>query len=66
LDRNKAPRVPTKPALWELVKKRYRASSKGGESGRWSAQKAVLAQKQYEKRGGGWKKVSVPPKSKNR
>lgn len=59
MDKSKA-KVPTNPALWGFVKKRARASSKGGEPGRWSAQKAVLAQKQYEKRGGGWKNVPIP------
>ena len=62
MDRSKAAKVPTNPALWEFIKKRYRASSKGGEPGRWSAQKAVLSQKQYEKRGGGWRKTAPPPK----
>lgn len=49
------PKVPTKPNLWERIKKKARASSAGSPPGRWSARKAALAQLQYKKQGGGWK-----------
>ena len=51
-------KTPTEPALWELVKRKHRASSEGGEKGRWSARKSVLAQLEYRRRGGGWKKAT--------
>lgn len=52
--------LPTKPALWKLITKKYRASKKGGDKGRWSAEKAALAKLQYKKKGGEWKKVKAP------
>ena len=52
---NKAPKKPTKPALWASLKKRARASSAGSKPGQWSALKAVLTQREYRKQGGGWK-----------
>ena len=49
------PKAPTKPELWESIKKRARASSAGSKPGEWSPRKSVLAQREYEKQGGGWK-----------
>lgn len=60
MDTSKPAKVPTNPALWELIKKKYRASSRGGDPGRWSAQKAVLSQALYKKRGGRWKEAPAP------
>ena len=54
---------PTDPKLWDEVKKEQRATSEGSEPGRWSARKAVLAQREYERRGGGWKPSPAPPRS---
>ena len=51
----------TKPELWTRIKKKVKASSDGGESGRWSARKAAIAQLQYRKAGGKWEKATVPP-----
>ena len=42
----------TNPALWERVKKRVTASSKGGLPGQWSARKAQLAVAMYKEEGG--------------
>lgn len=44
----------TNPKLWEKIKKRVQASSKGGRAGQWSARKAQLAVKQYKDAGGGY------------
>ena len=59
---------PTDPKLWEEAKKEQRATSEGSPPGRWSARKAVLAQREYERRGGGWEpspapKGGTPPRS---
>ncbi len=53
---------PTDPALWERVKKGQRETSEGTPPGRWSARKAVLAQREYERQGGGWKPSPAPPR----
>ena len=53
---------PTKPALWTLVKRKYRATSEGSKPGRWGPRKAALSQREYKRRGGGWKKTSAPSK----
>lgn len=45
----------TDPELWERVKKKVTAGSKGGEKGEWSARKAQLAVAEYKKAGGGYK-----------
>lgn len=42
----------TKPELRERIKKRIMSGSKGGKSGQWSARKAQLVKKAYEKAGG--------------
>jgi hypothetical protein len=52
---------PTNPALWNQIKATHRASSNGGEPGRWSARKAVLAQLEYRRRGGDWQENAGPP-----
>ena len=44
----------TDPALWERIKKKVTASSKGGKAGQWSARKAQLAVKLYKEAGGGY------------
>ncbi|PAX09383.1 DUF5872 domain-containing protein [Sphingomonas lenta] len=42
------------PALWEKVKAEVTAGDKGGKPGQWSARKAQMAVREYEKRGGGY------------
>ncbi|WP_223644265.1 hypothetical protein [Corallococcus sp. EGB] len=44
----------TNPALREHLKKRILKSDKGGRAGQWSARKAQLLAKEYEKAGGGY------------
>ena len=44
----------TDPALWERVKQKVTAGSKGGDKGEWSARKAQLAVQAYKKAGGGY------------
>ena len=44
----------TNPKLWERIKKKVQASSKGGKAGQWSARKAQLAVKLYKEAGGGY------------
>jgi hypothetical protein len=55
---------PTKPLLWNRIKKKHRASKEGGEAGRWSARKNVLAKLEYKERGGGWKETKPPKPGK--
>jgi hypothetical protein len=45
----------TDPALRERLKKKILAGAKGGDPGGWSARKAQLLTKEYEKAGGGYK-----------
>lgn len=45
----------TKPKLRERLKKKIMAGSKGGKAGQWSARKAQMLAKAYEKAGGGYK-----------
>lgn len=45
----------TDPELWEAVKAKVLAGSKGGRRGQWSARKAQLAVAQYKKLGGGYR-----------
>ena len=45
----------TNPKLWEQIKKKVQASSKGGKAGQWSARKAQLAVKLYKEAGGKYK-----------
>lgn len=42
------------PALWNRIKSRIKAGSKGGRPGQWSARKAQLAVLAYKKAGGGY------------
>ena len=44
----------TDPKLWEEVKGEITAGDKGGKPGQWSARKAQMAVREYEKRGGGY------------
>ena len=53
----------TDPALWEKVKKKVTAGTKGGEKGEWSARKAQLAVQEYKKAGGGYKGERDPDNS---
>jgi hypothetical protein len=47
-------RVPTKKFLWDRMKKKHRATDNGSPPGRWSVEKAVAAQLEYEREGGSW------------
>ena len=49
----------TNPAKWKAVVAKVKASTKGGDTGEWSARKAQLAVQQYKASGGGY----VGPKS---
>jgi hypothetical protein len=42
------------PSLWEEVKAEITAGEKGGRPGQWSARKAQMAAREYQKRGGGY------------
>ena len=42
------------PKLWEKVKAEITAGDKGGKPGQWSARKAQMASREYQKRGGGY------------
>jgi len=46
----------TKPALRERIKRKIMSGTKGGKAGQWSARKSQLLVKEYEKKGGGYKK----------
>jgi hypothetical protein len=45
----------TDPELREQVKEEIKESDKGGKKGQWSARKSQLLNREYEKRGGGYK-----------
>ena len=47
--------VKANPRLWESIKKKVKAGSKGGPKGKWSARKAQLLVAQYKSRGGKFK-----------
>lgn len=47
--------IRTNPRLWESIKKKITAGSKGGPKGKWSARKAQLSVKAYKSRGGKFK-----------
>lgn len=49
----------TNPERWKAIVARFKASSKGGAPGQWSARKAQLATQAYQSSGGGY----VGPKS---
>jgi hypothetical protein len=44
----------SEPKLWEEVKAEITAGDKGGKPGQWSARKAQMASREYQKRGGGY------------
>jgi len=44
----------TNPSLWSKVVSDVKSSSKGGDSGEWSARKAQLAVQKYKASGGGY------------
>ena len=44
----------TNPTLWSKVVSDVKSSSKGGDSGEWSAHKAQLAVQKYKASGGGY------------
>lgn len=43
------------PELWERIKEKVKAGSRGGKPGTWSAIKAMLASKEYKDQGGTYK-----------
>ena len=45
----------TKPMLRKQLFQQIKAGSRGGDPGEWSARKAQLLVREYEKRGGGYK-----------
>ncbi len=45
----------TRPELRERLKKKLRASDKGGKRGEWSARKSQLLTQEYKKAGGGYR-----------
>lgn len=45
----------TKPALRVSLKEQIQAGDKGGRKGQWSARKAQLLAREYEKQGGGYR-----------
>jgi len=46
--------VYTKPAMRKRIFQRFKAGSKGGKPGQWSARKAQLLATSYKKAGGGY------------
>jgi hypothetical protein len=55
----------TDPKLRERLKKKIFAGAKGGDPGEWSARKAQLLTKEYEKAGGGYKSSKRTEKQKS-
>jgi len=47
--------IKLNPRLWESIKKKIKAGSKGGPKGSWSARKSQLLVKAYKSRGGKFK-----------
>ena len=47
--------VKSNPKLWERIKNRVKAGSKGGPKGKWSARKSQLLVKAYKSAGGKFK-----------
>ena len=45
----------TKPTMRKNLVAKVKASSKGGNSGQWSARKAQMVAKQYKAKGGSYK-----------
>lgn len=48
------------PELWRQVKAEITAGDKGGKPGQWSARKAQMASREYQKRGGGYRGAKDP------
>jgi hypothetical protein len=44
----------TNPSKWKAVVAKVKASTKGGDTGEWSARKAQLAVQEYKASGGGY------------
>ena len=42
-------------ALWNRIKARIKAGSKGGKPGQWSARKAQMLAREYKAKGGGYR-----------
>jgi len=49
------------PELWDRVKRRVKAGSKGGRRKQWSARKAQLAVREYKAEGGSYKAARKNP-----
>jgi len=47
--------IKANPRLWESIKKKVKAGSKGGPKGSWSARKSQLLVAQYKAKGGKFK-----------
>jgi hypothetical protein len=47
--------IKSNPKLWERIKNRVKAGSKGGPKGKWSARKSQLLVKAYKSAGGKFK-----------
>ena len=47
--------IKSNPKLWERIKNRIKAGSKGGPKGKWSARKSQLLVKAYKSAGGKFK-----------
>ena len=45
----------TKPGLRKKIFESFKAGSKGGRPGQWSARKAQMVAKKYKEAGGGYK-----------
>ena len=45
----------TKPTMRRKLVEKYKAGSKGGKPGQWSARKAQMVAKEYKAKGGGYK-----------
>ena len=45
----------TKPAMRKRLFNKFKAGSKGGSAGQWSARKAQMLAKEYKAAGGGYK-----------
>lgn len=48
-------KVYTKPSMRKELFEKIKKSTKGGNSGEWSARKAQLLAKEYKAKGGGYK-----------
>ena len=50
----------TDPKLWDKIKAKVEAGSKGGKAGQWSARKAQMAVHEYKEAGGGYVGEKAP------